>query len=247
MGLSDRAKSLVMALFGQYGNHISARVLIEDQVENPSPFVTMEDDFVLSRLHCASIFGIVELARALIEMEGCDINQRDSARFTPLIHPVLNNRKEIIELLLAQKAIDPTGPDEFWGIQPLSWAASKAHVKVAGLLLARGDFSPDSPSIAEGITPLLYVAIARHEGIAKLLLVRKDVNPNSQDSSDGKPPLSHAAMNGHEGVAKLLLAQEGVKPDMLDNHGRGPISAAAMMGCVGGSGATASTGRCQSL
>ena len=229
-GLSDRAKLLAMALFGQYGNHISARVLIEDQVESPLPLFTTEDDFVLSGLHCASIFGIVELARALIEMEGCDINQKDSAGFTPLIYAILNNREEIVKLLLAQRAIDPTGPDEFWGIQPLSWAASKGNVKVAELLLARKDVNPDSPSIPGGITPLSYAAIAGHEGMAKLLLAREDVDPNSQDTSDGKPPLSHAAMSGHEGVVKLLLAREGVKPDVLDKHGRGPISHAAMMG-----------------
>ena len=70
MGLSDEAKLLARALLGRYGNHISARVLVGGRVENPLPFATMEDDFVLSGLHCAYIFGIVEPARALIEMGG---------------------------------------------------------------------------------------------------------------------------------------------------------------------------------
>ena len=119
-GLSNGAKSLAVNLFGQYSNRISARVLMEDQSENPDPFVTLEDGFVFSGLHCASIFGIVELASPLIEMKGCDISQRDSVGFTPLIHAVMNNHEELVELLLAQGSIDSTRPDEFWGIQPLS-------------------------------------------------------------------------------------------------------------------------------
>jgi len=88
---------------------------MEDQAENP-PFATLDDDFVFSVLHCASIFRIVELASSLIEMKGCDINQSDSAGFTLVIHAIMNNHEELIELLLAQGSIDSTRPDEFWGI-----------------------------------------------------------------------------------------------------------------------------------
>lgn len=73
-GLSNRAKSLAVNLVSQYGNRISARVLMEDQAENPDPVATLEDGFVFSALHCASIFGIVELAGTLTGMKDCDIN-----------------------------------------------------------------------------------------------------------------------------------------------------------------------------
>jgi len=82
MELSGDTKSLVLVLLNQYEKHISSFLLfgrIYDSMCRPPSHLPFPG------LHCASYFGIVEVVAALIEMEGCDINQRDWEGFTPLI------------------------------------------------------------------------------------------------------------------------------------------------------------------
>ena len=49
---------------------------------------------------------------ALIEKEGCDINQRDSEGFTPLMWAAHQGNQGAVKLLLGQDDIDPDRPDD---------------------------------------------------------------------------------------------------------------------------------------
>jgi len=229
--LSDRAKSFAIKLFSQYSNHISARALLEDQVECHWIFGPPEDDFVFTGLHCASIFGIVELASALIGMEDCDLNQRDSLGFTPLIWASQYGHEGMVELLLAQKNVDPDLPDTSDNQSPLSWASENGHEAALKLLLAREDVDPESRD-NDGQTSFLHAAHGGHEGILKLLLAREGVNPETLNNK-GRTPLSYAAHSGHEGVLKLLLTLKDVNPNRPDNSGRVPLHYAALWGRKG--------------
>ena len=229
--LSNRAQSLAIKLFSQYGSHISARVLVEDQAECPWIFGPPEGDFMFTKLHCTSIFGIAELASTLIKMEDCDLNQRDCAGFTPLIWAAQYGHEQMVELLLAQKNVDPDRSDTPDNRSPLWWAALNGHEGVLKLLLAREDVNPERRD-NYGQTPFSHAAAKGHEGVLKLLLAREDVNPETLDNN-GRTPFSYAAHNGHEGVLKLLLAQNDVDPDRPDNDGRAPLHYAACWGNKG--------------
>ena len=71
--LSDCAKKLALKLFGDYNNHISTKILLESQ-EGSSYAVDFDKPYVFSGLHCASLFGILEIATGLIKVEGSDID-----------------------------------------------------------------------------------------------------------------------------------------------------------------------------
>ena len=78
--LSDCARSLSLELLREYDGHTSGCfLLIEEHGYSESMYDI--DDFdtnsLLTGLHCASLFGIVEVVAALIEMEGCGINDGD--------------------------------------------------------------------------------------------------------------------------------------------------------------------------
>jgi len=227
--LSDHGKSLALELFGDYNDHVSARLLLE-HVSNPSRFYYSKGFSSFTGLHCASFFGIVEVVAALVGINGCDVNQIDCVGNTPLIWAAGNGHEGVVKLLLEQDGIKPDVADGY-GRTALSWAAESGHEAVAGLLLRRGDVNPNKPDY-RGKTPLLWAAENGHGGVVDLLLRRDDVNPD-RPNDRGQTPLSRAAENGHEGVAGLLLGRGDVDPDRPGFDGRAPLSWAAGNGREG--------------
>ena len=65
-------------------------------------------------LHCASIFGIVEIVTALAEVGGCDINQTDCMGNGPLLWAALNGREEVAKILLDRDEINPGRPGIYY-------------------------------------------------------------------------------------------------------------------------------------
>ena len=227
--LSDCAKLLALKLFNDYGNHISIKILLE----RDSPYLHMTDFNKLSLfsgLHCASVFGIVEIVASLIKVEGCDINQIDCTGNTPLMLAALNGHEEVAKILLGREDIDSEKPDTY-GQTPLHHAAQSGHEGVIKILLGRDDVNPNKPNMW-GQTPLLRAALGWQEGVVKLLLGRDDVNPDKLDGS-GRAPLWYAAINGHERMVKMLLGRGDVNPDRPDVDGRTPLRCAAAGGHVG--------------
>ena len=91
--LSDYAKHLALKLF-DCSNHISTKILLEAQKENTYT-LEFNTPYSFSGLHCASLFGIVEIVTGLIEVEGCDINQRDCVENTPLAWAARHGQEKI--------------------------------------------------------------------------------------------------------------------------------------------------------
>ena len=199
--LSNCARALALELFREYDVHISRKLLLEGEPEgwgakgfNPSsPF---------NGLHCASLFGIVEIVSALIEMKNYDLNRRDFEGYIPLSWAAQKGHEEVVRLLLGREEVDPSKP-EVYGKTPLSLSADAGHEGVVKILLRREEVNPGELNIW-GETPLLRAAARGYEGVVKTLLGREEVNPDKPEN-DGRTPLSYAAFDGREGMAKILL------------------------------------------
>ena len=242
--------SLALQLFSQIESHISSRLLLADLISRTGRSIRdIPVDSPLARftgLHCASIFGIVEVARCLIGQPNCDPNGRDFLGITPLIWAAICGQEGVAQVLLEQETVNPDEPDGYFCQTALSWAAKKGHEGIVRLLLGRATTKPDgtdgwwgkTPRVLNkvrgrryinpnwldryGRTPILLAAEEGHEGVVMLLLGRKDVKPD-KSNDDGWTPLHRAASNGHEGVVKLLLERDDLTPDKSDNTGRTPL------------------------
>jgi len=223
--LSSRARLFALETLWFYDRHISAALLFSHIHSSGNIFVDVP---LFTVLHCASYFGIVDLAEALIEMRGRDVNESDCKGFTPLIWAAHWGNEGVVSLLLAK---DGTIPDKQnnYGQTPLLQASFQGHEGVVRLLLARTDVNPDERDIDDS-TPLSHASFGGHEAVVGLLLAR-GVNPDNPDN-DGQTPLSEAAFAGREGVVRLLLAR-GVNPDRPDKHGETPLSQASSGGHEG--------------
>jgi len=226
--LTDTGKELALKLFSRYECHISIRPLLENMPYR-DPLHSIVGFRKFTGLHFASIFGLVEIAKALIMMDCVDINGVDETGATSLLWAAMNGHEAVVELLLGREGINPDSPDNY-GRTSILWAARNAHEAVMKLLLGREGINPDRPDNICGQTPISRAAENGHEAVVKLLLGREDVNPDKPDNICGQTPISWAAENGHEAVVKLLLGREGLNPDSPENRGRTPISRAAENG-----------------
>jgi len=227
--LSDCAKLLASKLFDDYNSHISIRTFLKAQ-QGCSYDIDFDKPHLISGLHCASLFGIVEIVSGLIEVDGCDINQRDCVDNTPLVWAALEGHERVVEMLLKRGDVGLDKPGRF-GQTPLFGAAWNGHEGVVKVLLERDEVNPDKPD-DEGETPLFGAAQNGREGVVKMLLGRDEVNPD-KPNNEGVTPLFCAAWNGHEGVVKILLERDEVNPDKPDDKGETPLLGAAQNGREG--------------
>ena len=226
--LSDCAKFLALQLFNSHNPHTSMRILLEAQDwYRYDSGLDLDRLSLFSGLHCASLFGIVEIVASLVEIEGCDINQKDCMGNTPLACAAWKGHEGVVKILLEQDHVSPDGPCRD-GQTPLGWAAWKGHEGVVKILLEQNHVSPDRPD-RHGQTPLGCAAWKGHEGVVKILLERDDVDPDRRGDW-GQTPVGAAARNGHVGVVKILLERDDVDPDKPDKWRQTPLSVAAEHG-----------------
>jgi len=227
-GISDYARLLALKLFDNYNNHMSTKTLLKAM--GYSYAINFDKLHRFSGLHCASLFGLVGIVTGLIEVEGCDINQRDCVYNTPLVWAARNGHERVVEILLKRDDVSPNKPGNY-GETPLWNAAMNGHEGAVKMLLERDEVSPNKPD-KDGRTPLWCAAFNGHGGTVKILLDRDEVNPDKPDN-DGQTPLWCAALNGHDGAVKTLLERDEVNPDKLNIHGRTPLLCAAWNGHAG--------------
>ena len=252
--------SLALKLFGQIESHISTKLLLMDLISMTGRYnCDMPINCPLAGftgLHCASVFGLAEVAIVLMDQPNCDLNRRDFLGITPLIWAAICGQEGVVKPLLNRPTVNPDTPDDHFGRTALSWSARNGHEGILRLLL---DWAPAGPGGTDGWrgktprllskvrgrryigpnwqdkcgqTPILLAAERGHEGVVKLLLGRKDVKSETPDNG-GRTPLCWAARNGREGVVRILLEQEDVSPDNSDNNGPTPLCWAAQNGHEG--------------
>ena len=221
--LSDCARLLALKLLQEYDDHIWTVHLLEKE----SPGFGFATRVPFNGLHCASLFGIVDVVTTFIEMRCYDPNERDFGGRTPLLWATKKGHEEVVKLLLAQEEVDPNRPKNR-GQTPLSFAVWRGCEEVVKILLGREEVNPDKPD-DDGMMPLLCAASEGHEGIVRILLARREVNPD-KPNDHGDTPLSSAAQRGHEDVVKILLRRKDVNHEKLDNDGDTPLTCAAYRG-----------------
>ena len=107
--------SLAIQLFSQIEGHISTRILLADLISKTGRYsrdIPTNGPLVgFTGLHCASVFGIVEIATALIDQPNYDLDGRDFLGITPLIWATICGQEGVARLLLGQQAVNPDKPD----------------------------------------------------------------------------------------------------------------------------------------
>ena len=226
--VSDCVKQLALKLFDDNNNHMPTLALLGAQKGySDIQVLDFRKPLLFSGLHYASLFGIVEIVIELIEVEGCDINQRDGVYNTPLVWAARNGHERVVEILLKRGDIIPDKPGNS-GQTPLWNAALGGHEGVMKMLLKRKPVNPDAPDIY-GQRPLWVAAVMGHKAVVQMLLARDDVYPD-EPKNDGQTPLHCAATSGHTGVVKMLLERDDVHPDKRAKGGLTPLHCAALNG-----------------
>jgi len=159
--LSEYARLLALKLFDDYNDHISTEILLKVRGLKHL-YSEFGKPYLFSGLHCASFFGIVEIAAGLVEMEGCGINQEDRARNTLLWLAALCGHGGVVKILLGRDGIKPNERGRYCRT-PLFCAAMNGHEEVVKMLLEREDVNPNEPDCF-GNTPLSRAACEGHEG-----------------------------------------------------------------------------------
>jgi ankyrin repeat protein len=197
-------------------------------------------------IHDAAANGDLEKVKALLKDNPDLVSSKDNTSWQPMHWAAYNGHKDMVELLLANKA-DINAKDKN-GMSALGLAAGKGHMDVANLLIvdkaeytihdvaALGDLErtrallKDHPELAnstdgDGHTPL---GLAANKDVAELLLANK-ADPNYRDGFFQQTPLFNAAADGRRDVVELLLAK-GANANDRGNFGITVLHLAAING-----------------
>src|SRR5207302_6389733 len=102
---SEPVKLLALKLFDDYNNHTSVKILLNvDKLYRN--WTNCYELSLFTGLHCASVFGIVELVAGLIEVEGCDINQKDCVGNTPLMWATQKAHERVVQILQGREGVN---------------------------------------------------------------------------------------------------------------------------------------------
>ncbi|KAE8600758.1 hypothetical protein XENTR_v10013399 [Xenopus tropicalis] len=176
-------------------------------------------------LHLAAKSGSVRCVQLLLQA-GADPNEVTNEETTPLFLAVEGGHKEVVELLLKNKA-NINGPHSCSGWNPLHQASLMGRTDIILLLLENGVDKECEDDF--GITPTFIASqYGKYESLNLLLL--HGANSDCQ-AKDKATPLFIAAQEGHDKCVELLLSK-GADPNLYcnDDNWQLPIHAAAQMG-----------------
>jgi len=144
-------------LLSQIESHISTRILLVDLIAKTGRYsrdIPSSGPLTgFTGLHCASVFGIIEIATALIDQPNYDLNGRDFLGITLLIWATICGQEGVVKLLLERQTVNPDTKDGYFRRAALSWAAKNGHEAIVGLFLRRATAKPDGTDGWWGKTP----------------------------------------------------------------------------------------------
>ena len=157
-------------------------------------------------IHTAAMRGDVEQVKALLAADPDLVSSKDERGWTPLYFAAASGHKDVVELLIANKADINAFNQNF---TPLHAAVMNRHPDVADLL------------IASNAQVTIFDAAAG--GYLEIVKSQLKTNPALLSVTDdtGWTALQYAARNGHLDMVKLLLAN---KAD-VNATGRGGMTA----------------------
>jgi hypothetical protein len=146
--------------------------------------------------------GDLDKIKSLLKDNPDLVASRDDSQDTPLLIAVFNNHKEVVGLLLANRA-DVNAKDKD-GFSPLMIAAVTSEAEILQLLI---DNKADvNARDNKGCTALFYAAPQGDIDILRLLFTHKaDIDAKN---NDGKTPTEYAANGGFPALKAFLNAKQ---------------------------------------
>jgi ankyrin repeat protein len=180
--------------------------------------ILLKDAFDTSWLYIATIGGKKNTVKALLNHKSIDVNATKKNSVTPLYIATQNGYKDIVEMLLKQRANVNCAKNN--GLTPLFIAAEYGWIPIVKALLLHKAIRVNLAS-HNGVTALYMAAQNGHTEIVELLL-KSSANVNSIGIK-GFTPLQVACLSPHtKGSKKLfsLLLEYGANTTHKNHHGQ---------------------------
>lgn len=183
-------------------------------------------------LHRAALEGQAAQAEELLN-DGADVNEPNSAGYTPLHLAAAKGRLEMAELLLDRGA--EINALEGLGLTPLHLAVQNRQSEMVALLLARfANTELQGKAFGmtdEAMSPLELAAVLGDVASARILIEQGKANLASRTSMSEHTPLHSAAGANHAEMVTLLL-ESGAEVDARDAYSETPLHYAAREGAA---------------
>ncbi|MDO9435210.1 ankyrin repeat domain-containing protein [Hydrogenophaga sp.] len=179
-------------------------------------------------LHAALAAGHAQIALALLNRNGVEVDGKLQNGATPLMLALANDDLVVVKRLREKGAsIDARLQN---GSSMLHIACEKCGKDTIGWLLQQGlDPSAINERNDDEKTPLLVAALVNNVAAAKVLLGQGQIDPNAGDA-DGLTALHWASLEGNAELIDALLAHtrgnHPIDPNARDNDGLTPLDRA---------------------